>query len=354
MLARQVRLGSTVIAGPVADAALTALTRELGLIVGGPESVALRHTLAGELLAVATAVNDVDARIVAAHHQAMTAELRGDLAGRQEALAALVVAAHGASPLGDALLLDHAVATAVTHGRFTDAALTARLATILSRNGQTWARGGAVDGWEAVSPTPGSLAERQLLVASLLRAGMWPEAARAQEIALEAAERSLLALAGGARGRPHLTVRAYATGAEPLPTGDEWPHLMGVLALGAVELGDPTTAEALRTRLAPHAGMVCGIGYRTFVGPVSFHLGRLAVVVGDWDEAESQLTTALSWLAEREARPWIALAKQALARALTGRARTGDRDLARVLLAEANSELADAGLRHRVTAPMDR
>jgi hypothetical protein len=125
---------------------------------------------------------------------------------------------------------------------------------------------------------------------------------------------------------------------------------MGVLALGAVDLGDPTTAEALRTRLAQHADLVCGVGYRTFVGPMSFHLGRLAVVVGDWDEAESQLTAALAWLTELDARPWVALAKQALARALAGRARPGDREAARALLAEANSALADTGLRHRVTA----
>jgi DNA-binding SARP family transcriptional activator len=342
LLARQVRLGSAVAAGPVTDAALVALTRELGLLVGGPEATSSRHTLAGELLEVATAVDDVDARIVAAHHQAMAADLRGDLAARQAALAGLVSAAHGASPLGDALLFDHAVAMAVTQGRFTDAALIARLARAGRRQS-----GGAVDGWTAISPTPGSLAERQLLVAGLLRASLWPAVA---STGLEAAERSLLTLAGGARGRAHLTVRAYATGAESLPADDEWPHLMGVLALGAVELGDPTTAEALRTRLAPHTGMVCGVGYRTFAGPVSFHLGRLAVVVGDWDEAESQLTSAVTWLDEREAWPWAALAKQSLARALAGRARTGDRDSAQALLTEANAALANTGLRHRVTA----
>jgi hypothetical protein len=333
----------------VTDAALVALTRELALLVGGPEAVTSRHTLAGELLEVATAVDDVDARIVAAHHQAMAAELRGDLAARQQALAGLVSAAHGASPLGDALLLDHAVAMAVTQGRFTDAALTARLAR--TGRGRSGGAGGAVDGWTAISPTPGSLAERQLLVAGLLRASLWPAAA---ETGLEAAERSLLTLAGGSRGRAHLTVRAYATGAESLPADDEWPHLMGVLALGAVELGDRTTAEALRTRLAPHTGMVCGVGYRTFAGPVSFHLGRLAVVVGDWDEAENQLTSAVAWLDEREAWPWAALAKQSLARALAGRARTGDRDSAQALLAEANEALANTGLRHRATAQADR
>ncbi|GAB3439498.1 ATP-binding protein [Actinophytocola sediminis] len=354
MLARQVRLGAPVAPCPAIDTALTELTRELGLLEG-PEMVARRRTLAGELLTVATAVNDADARIVAAHHQAMAAELRGDLVARQAAMTVMAAAAHQAAPhdprmvaatanaLGDALLLEHAVAVAVTQGRFTDAAITARLAGTITGTGA---------GWAAVSPAPGTLAERQLLVAGLLRTGLWPPAGAAPRTGPEAAEQSLRALAGGVRGRPHLTVRAFATGAEPLPSGDEWAHLMGVLALGAVELGDPTTAEALRTRLAPYGGLVCGVGYRTFAGPVSFHLGQLAVVIGDWDEADSQLTEAITWLTARGARPWVALAKQALARALAGRARVGDRGSARALLAEANTALVAAGLRHRVCAPV--
>lgn len=339
MLARQVRLGSPLGAGPVTDTALAELTRELGLLEG-PGMVARRHTLAGELLTVATAVDDADGRIVAAHHQAMAAELRGDLAGRQAALTTLAAAAH-ANPLGDALLLEHAVAEAVTRGRFTDAAVVARLAGNVTGSGP---------GWAAVSPPPGTLAQRQLLVAGLLRTGLWPEPGAAPRTGPEAAERSLRELAGGVRGRPHLTVRAFATGAEPLPSGDEWAHLMGVLALGAVELGDPTTAEALRARLAPYGGLVCGVGYRTFAGQVSFHLGQLAVVTGDWDEAESQLTDAVAWLTVRGARPWVALAKQSLARALAGRARAGDRGSARTLLTEANTALVEAGLAHRVCA----
>jgi DNA-binding SARP family transcriptional activator/tetratricopeptide (TPR) repeat protein len=332
MLARLVPLGASVTPGPATAGALAELVRELGLLEG-PGMVARRQTLAGELLTVATAVNDADARIVAAHHQAMAAELRGDLATRQDALQALACAA-SANPLADALLLEHAVAVAVTHGRFTDAAITARLARTVT---------GSV-----ISPAPGALAQRQLLVAGLLRTGLWPAFGAVPQTGPEAAERSLRALAGGARGRPHLTVRAFATGAEPLPSGDEWAHLMGVLALGAVELGDPTTADALRTRLAPYSGLVCGVGYRTFAGPVSFHLGQLAVVTGDWDEAEGQLTEAISWLTERNARPWVALAKQALARALARRARSGDRGAARALLVEANAALVATGLRHRI------
>src|SRR6201999_1889266 len=98
----------------------------------------------------------------------------------------------------------------------------------------------------------------QMLVAGWLRRSPWP-APGDHAGRFESAERSLSALVGGDRGRPHLTLRALATGAEPLPSGDEWAHAVGLLALGAVELGDPTTADALRTLLAPYTELTCGV-----------------------------------------------------------------------------------------------
>jgi DNA-binding SARP family transcriptional activator len=343
LLARQARLGSVVRVTPGVTAALDALAAELGLLAG-PGELARRYTLAADMLELATAAGDTEARIVAAHHQAMAADLRGDLAARRAALTTLAAAANEAeagSP-ADALLLEHAVAVAVTQGRFADAALAAEPAGIA---GTGMSRPALAAG---IGPDPGTLAARQLLVAGLLRKSSWPAGEERFAPGAGVAERSLLALTAGDRGRPHLTVRAFATGAEPLPGGDEWLHVLGVLSLAAVELGDPTTAEALRARLAPYAGLVCGVGYRTFAGPVSFHLGRLAAVVGDWDEAELRLDAALTELAERDAAPWLALTKQALAQVAADRARAGDRRPAPTLRAEANSALARAGLRHLV------
>jgi hypothetical protein len=183
-----------------------------------------------------------------------------------------------------------------------------------------------------------------MLVSGWLRKSSWPAADSRFSSTYEAAERSLMALVDGDRGLPHLTVRALATGVEPLPSGDEWPHIVGLLALGGVELGDPTTAEALRKLLEPYADLNCGVGYRSFVGPAAFHLGRLAVIVGDWDDAERHLTAALVGLASRQARPWMALAQLALAQALETRGRAGDRRRAETLRAEANWTLASLDL----------
>jgi hypothetical protein len=333
LLVRQARLGRPVPAGMVTTSAVDALTRELRQLEG-PDQFHRRFTLAGEALALARAVEDVPALIIAAHHQAMAAEIAGDFDAREQALAVLASADAEGGPrderYADALLIDHAVAVAVTQGRFTDAMLTTKVAEA--------GGGGRLPG---IAPTPGSMAVRQMLVTGWLRVGSWPAPHGGTPGGIE---RSLTALVHGERGLSHLTVRSLATGVEPLPPGDEWLHTAGLLAFGAVELGDPTTADAVRTLLNPYAGLVCGVGYRSFVGPVSFHLGRLSVIMGDWAEAERHLTSALSQLGSRQARPWIALTQQALAQALRGRARPGDRRWAEALQAEAGRMLTSLGV----------
>jgi hypothetical protein len=78
-----------VAAGTMATMALNALARELRLLEG-PDYVTRRRTLAEEMLIVATATNDRNAQLVAAHHRAMAAELASGLADCQHALAAVI------------------------------------------------------------------------------------------------------------------------------------------------------------------------------------------------------------------------------------------------------------------------
>ncbi|MEV4315407.1 AAA family ATPase [Actinocrispum sp. NPDC049592] len=334
LLARQSQLGGSVGSGTQATDALTAMTRELQLLEG-PKDIKRRMDLAAEMRALAAAVDDKYFQIVATHHRAMAAEIGGDHILSANAVADLQAAIDAAEGdhFGAALRRDHTVALAVTEGRFTDAAaITQRVHRVPD------------DTDHRIAPVPGTLAARQMIVAGWLRRSSWPASDTRFSSTYEAAERSLVALVGGDRGLPHLTVRALATGVEPLPSGDEWPHIVGLLALGGVELGDPATAEALRGLLEPYAELNCGVGYRSFVGPASFHLGRLAVIVGDWDDAERHLTAALTGLALRQARPWMALAQLALAQALEARGRAGDRRRAETLRAEANWTLASLDL----------
>ncbi|CRK62132.1 Transcriptional regulator [Alloactinosynnema sp. L-07] len=334
LIARQCDLSTSVSADPAVTRSLRAMTGELRLLEG-PDHVRWRATLAAEALAVAGAIGDTAGRVAAAHHRAATAELTGDIESRDAALASLAEAINDGDgdeiAIGDALLAEHTVAIAVTEGRLTDAAATARHVEI-------------VQSATAIAPLPGSLAQRQMLISRWLRYG-GAVAPDHPTTAHEGAERALAAILRGDRGLPHLTVRALAINAEPLPTGDEWPHAVGVLALSAVELGDAATAEAVRALLTPYPDLTCGVGYRTFVGTAAFHLGRLAVVVGDWDDAERHLSAALSQLAGRRARPWMALAQLALAKALDSRNKVGDRRCAQALRAEATWTLTNLGLR---------
>jgi DNA-binding SARP family transcriptional activator len=342
LLARQARLGQPLSVGGTTTAALHALARELSLLEG-PDFLERRSRLADEMLSVALAVQDSQAIIVAAHHRAMSADMSGDLAARKTALASLAnaVASNGEEidSRGDALLLDHAVATAVTQGRFTDAVTMTRIATAAAMRDP-----GARSPYP-ISPAPGSLAARQIHVAGWLHRSRWPMANVGFSSSYGTAEQALTALISGDRGWPHLRVRALVTGSDPLPAGDEWPHVAGLLALGAVEIGDATTADAVRALLTPYANLTCGIGYRTYAGPVTFHLGRLAIVAGDWAEAERHLVAALSQLMSRQARPWMALAQLALAQALQARGRPGDQRSADALRAEAARTLSNLSLR---------
>jgi hypothetical protein len=78
--------------------------------------------------------------------------------------------------------------------------------------------------------------------------------------------------------------------------------------------------------LAPYADLVCGLGYRSFVGVAAFHLGRLAAAAGDLADAERHLQAALRRHSAWRARPWVALTQAALADVLESRGRTSDRE----------------------------
>jgi DNA-binding SARP family transcriptional activator len=343
LVARQAQMRGRIRPAPgVTTAALEVLGRELHLAVG-PDQVERRLDLARDLQSVASVAGDSRWQVLAAHHRAMAVELAGDVVRRDEALAALASATGDGHLLGDALLADHSVALGTTQGRFADAAAAAELAGVLSG-----------DVAHGIAPVPGAMAARQMLVAGWMRgpgrlparagAGRGPDALAYAD---DRVEQALVAIAEGDRGRAHLVVRSLATGAEPLPSGDAWPHAAGLLGLAAAELGDTTTAEAVRTLLMPYADLTCGAGYRSFVGPMALHLGRLASVVGDWAEAERHFTSALRQLAARRARPWIALTQIALARTLSARGRPGDRRWAAALRSDAKAIVTALGLQPR-------
>jgi hypothetical protein len=137
--------------------------------------------------------------------------------------------------------------------------------------------------------------------------------------------------------------RGLLTG--PAPDGAGRLHALAVDALAAAAGGRPAAVADVRAALAPYADRTCGVGYRSFAGAASFHLGRLAAAAGDWADAERHLQAALRHHTVLRARPWVALTQRALADVLEARGRTSDREWIAGLRSEADHVTSTLGLR---------
>ncbi|HKE74887.1 MAG TPA: BTAD domain-containing putative transcriptional regulator [Acidimicrobiales bacterium] len=337
LVVRGIELGaspSPVAAADVASA-VAVLVRRLRQLAG-PEHVAARRRLAEDLDVVARAVGDPAMQVAAQHHRAMAAALMGDDALTASALDALGNALRaGGDPGGAVLMRDRAVMLAVTQGRFGEAE-------------QAVATGPEANAGPEPAAVP--LAPRQLLVAEWLQGRLAgrpaaPLPVLGDPVDADPAEDALRAVEGGDRGTARLAVRHLVSGAGAPLAGDRRLHALGLLALAAVDIADAGTAADLSALLAPFVALRCGVGYRTFVGTVTFHLGRLAAVRHEWADAERHLMAALRQLTTMDARPWVALAESSLADVLDARGRSSDREWVTALRSEAGGLAADLGLR---------
>ncbi len=314
LLVRRLRLDAGPVAGdapPPLDLA-RALHDHLGSLTG-VRAVDERHRLAGELAVLADAAGDPHFRIVAAHEQAMAAATLGDGGAVRAALTtvASVAAAHE-DPFATAVLAERAVAELTIDGRFDQAREALAAATA------AWAAHRGTDGPDGAQ----AMTARHRAVIDWLT-GVAPIAEPPGVI--------------GGRSRDGLPA--------VLPDGPEHLHALGVAALAACDAADPAATAELRGRLAPYADLVCGVGYRTFVGAAAFHLGRLAAAGGDWAEAERHLLSALRLHSAWRARPWVALTQDALAAVLEARGRPSDREWVAGLRSEAAWVRGNLGLR---------
>jgi len=282
LLVRQIRLGPT---GPATAQPPSATLDALAAHVAGLDDAARldeRRALAAELATLADAADEPSFRIRAAHEQAMAAAYLGDDDAVDEAMATLESLAAPGSP-------DFPVAEAM---------LAEHRAARLARAGRF------AEAQAALAAIPGAAADRHRSVL----AHLWTDASAAPAPPPLAPSPSLAAL-----------------------------HELGLAALS----GDPRA----RAWLAPHADLVCGFGYRTFVGAAAFHLGRLAAAEGEWAEAERNLLSALRLHTALRARPWVAWTQTALAGVLESRGRPSDREWIAGLRAEAEWVATDLGLR---------
>lgn len=350
LVARRVALQPAAPAGPMLDRAIAPLVAALPDLEG-PGNADRRRDLAHALSLVAGAAADPVGIAVAAHHAAMAAAFSGDELACEESLATLATVVLEGDRLaeGASMLAERSVAAAVTSGRFADASAVARLLDLGGAPCIGDRRPGVSKGSPLAtacgSVVPGGFGRRQMEIGDWLRGLRTTR--RVPPDATMSPSAALRALLAGDRGRAHVIARSLATGARPMPCGgDEWAHEVGVLAIVAFEIGDRATAASVLEMLAGSDGgdFVCGAGYRSYVAPVAFHVGRLASIVPDAAEPESSLTSALYSLSARTARPWMALAQATLAEVLDARGRPGDRRRAELLRSEARWSSGALGL----------
>jgi len=183
----------------------------------------------------------------------------------------------------------------------------------------------------------------QMLVATYLRgsAGSLVDALRAEadRFPNEIGYRAALAIGYVEAGRlddaasefDTFARQGFPTGALPMPRFQTLAFLADVCA--ALEAADH--APLLYARLRPFEGRLVAIGPAACYGSVSRHLGRLATVIGRWDDAARHFDDALHRNRRIGAGPFVAFTQRDYARMLSKRGRAGDAERAAVLLTEA-------------------
>ena len=123
----------------------------------------------------------------------------------------------------------------------------------------------------------------------------------------------------------------YATGFSELPFDMTWLQSMSFYSDYAADTGRADAARALYERLSPYAGLVIFVGALD-KGAVARPLGRLATLLGRYDEAETHLRRALETHERLEAPYWIARTQLDLAELCGARRNPTDTDTARDLI----------------------
>jgi DNA-binding SARP family transcriptional activator len=317
----------------VISTATSALAAELA-VLQGPLRIERRAQIAGDLSAIARAQDDLTLLALAAHHEAMAAALVGDGFAVEAALREMVSCRSAVDEV-DQLLQDYHAARALAGGSL-DPVTPDRLRLVNDARPAAGRRLPEGSGLAGVLPPPGAFAgSNELASAWLDGAGAIRSERSIPGGCLEAAESALRATLAGDGGLAHIIVRGLVESEETTAMGDEWMHVAGLLGIVGVELGSRPTAETIRSLLEPHMDLVCGVGYRSFLGPIEFHVGRLAAVLEDWPSAEVHLTKALAIAARLGAPRWVAPAQRALAGVLEARGRPIDTRWASPLRAEA-------------------
>ena len=129
-----------------------------------------------------------------------------------------------------------------------------------------------------------------------------------------------------------------------VPFDQEWLLAMSLLTEAVVFLDDADRASVIHGLLLPWAGLNAVDQAEGFRGAVARDLGKLAALLGGWQDAERHFEAALAINAKCRARPWLAHTRHDYARMLLARGRAGDRERARELHETALSDYGELGM----------
>jgi class 3 adenylate cyclase len=133
---------------------------------------------------------------------------------------------------------------------------------------------------------------------------------------------------------------------QDIPRDFNWVVTLSLAALLAGVLADAKRAALVYRMLEPYAGQEVAMGNAIISnGSASLSLGRLAAVMGRWEDAERHFDDALSYNERTGARPWLAIAQLSYAEALHERNGDGDAGRARKLVGSCVRSFEEMGMK---------
>lgn len=109
--------------------------------------------------------------------------------------------------------------------------------------------------------------------------------------------------------------RAVLHGLVPGPRTYRWLHTQCWALLAAARLGDTECVTQLRDKLLPYRQLPCALATAVISGSVAYFTGEAALALNNPSAALADLAIAVEIDEQMGALPWLAQARDALARA---------------------------------------
>jgi hypothetical protein len=132
-----------------------------------------------------------------------------------------------------------------------------------------------------------------------------------------------------------------------------WPFTLACVAEACAACGDDAEAAQVFDALHPFATRHVVAGPFSYLGPIAYYLGLLAMRRADWNAAETLLHDALRGAASAGARPQVARVLAATARLYVARRAPGDAERAETAAAQTREVARELGM-VTLTAALER